>query len=268
MAVWLDGEKVTEEQMQIIGPGLFWGYGLFETIKINSGQVVFLDEHLKRLMGSAFALDLEKGIDVDGLHQDCINFLAENEINDGALKVTLFKGCQKNHILLTADHRKYSDQQYCSGMSLAISNVIRNESSNIIRHKTLQYFENILEKNKAVQLGYDDAILLNSMGFITETTVANLFFIKGDTIFTADQDTGILPGIVRDKVFLLAETNNICLEAGSYILEDLMESDMVFITNSLMGIMPVNRIDQKMFEISHPLFKKLQDAYLKLCREG
>ena len=92
-------------------------------------------------------------------------------------------------------------------------------------------------------------IFLNSKGQLAEGSLSNLFFIKDNVIYTPADDCGLLPGIMRHKVVELLEENTISCQKGHYSLEELLAADEVFVTNSLMEIMPVNRIDDQVFKV-------------------
>ena len=268
MKSYLGKKMVTDDQQLLIGPGLFWGYGLFETMLIKNGQLIFFKEHYDRLLQSAGILSLQLDADYGVVKDRCEQAIRENKITNGALKMTLYKGQAKDHLLITTDTRSYSLQQYQEGFTLCKSQVKKNESSEILRHKTLQYLENILEKNKANQNGYDDALFFNTPGFVAETTTANIFFINDDKLFTPAIDTGVLPGVVREKVLQLAGEMEISVFEGFYSEQELMESDAVFITNSLLGLMPVRIIGKQEFSVNHPLLSELSKAYSSLLKKN
>ena len=92
-------------------------------------------------------------------------------------------------------------------------------------------------------------IFLNTKGQLAEGSLSNLFFIKAGTVYTPADDCGLLPGIMRDKVLDLLKENLISCEQGCFSLEQLLDADEVFVTNSLMEIMPVHTIDEKTFKV-------------------
>ena len=117
--------------------------------------------------------------------------------------------------------------------------------------KSTCYIENIVEKNKGRNLGFDEIIFLNEKGYIAEGATSNIFFIKNNKIFTPKVKCGILNGIVRQWV-----VDNFIVEEGEYKIEDLLMSDAIFVTNSIVGIMKVCEIEGKKFN-SHDKIEEI-----------
>jgi len=261
MKIYFNGKIIEENQDYIFESWLFHGYGLFETIKIIQGKTVFLNEHYQRMKKSSMVLNLKIDIDLSKVFEMADELIKINKIQEGSLKLLLLKGLEHDHMMINTNSKKYEQEKYNHGVSIKISERIKNEKSLLINHKTINYLENILEKKAALKEGYDDAMFLNSKEYITETTVANIFFINKKEIYTPSVDSGILPGVVREKVFYIAEKKNIVLKEGHFSKEEIMNSESVFVTNSLMGIMPVKLIDNKIFNIKNETMQEISESY-------
>lgn len=228
----------------LLDEGSFFGKGVFETI-LWEDRPIFLKEHIERLKKSMEALSLEP-LEEGKL----LSFLDTLEIKYKALKITV---TPLNIIISTRDI-PYNEESYNRGFDLTLSDVRRNSTSILTSIKSTCYIENILEKEKAVKKGFNDCLFLNEHDYVTETSCSNIFFIKKGIIFTASNDEGLLRGIIRAWIL---KNYDVCEKKISY--NELKTMDEVFITNSLMGIMRVNRIDNIVYKEN----KKTKDIMKK-----
>lgn len=133
-----------------------------------------------------------------------------------------------------------------------ISDHKRNETSLLVKHKTANYMENYFIARAAIRQGFDDAVFLNTQNQVTETTKSNLFFVKDGVLHTPNVQCGLLPGVIREWVIRKAASLGIDCREGYYGLAELMEADEVLITNSVMGIMHGQKIDEKCYNDGFP----------------
>lgn len=212
--------------------GFSFGKGAFETIKVVDRKPLFLDAHLKRLNKSLDFFEIRKEIDQEEIYSYIKN---ENEANF-ALKIIV---SDKNFILSSReDNYKNEDKLF----KLKISPVRRNSTSKMVYHKSLSYYENILEHRWAVAKGFDSALFLNERGDVTETSFANIFFVKDEEIFTPILSSGLLKGTMRDYLIKNYKINEKIISN-----DEIKGFDEVFISNSLMGVRSVLAIDDKIF---------------------
>jgi branched-chain amino acid aminotransferase len=180
--------------------------------------------------------------------------LVRNGLQDAGLRLTVSRGegevgidpslCLKPTIVVMAKPVvTYTDQQREQGKVLHLSSVRRNsELAQSPQIKALSFLNNILAKQEAVRVGADDALMLNMDGYLSECTTSNIFFVKNQQLYTPAVDCGILKGITRDVVIELAHKLEVCVEEGRYTMEQLLQADECFITNTGIEIMPVSRI--------------------------
>lgn len=214
----------------ILDDGINFGLGAFETIKIsNCGKAILLNEHIHRLKNTLNVLGINKDISTEKL----CNVIECNELKNVALKVIV----TRQNIILSTRNIPYKKDDYARGFNVYFSEYRRNSKSLLTYHKTLNYGENILEKRNALKRGFDEPLFLNEKNEISEGATTNIFFVKEDKIYTPKIDSGILNGILRNWVI---NNFNVCEE--SYTLEDLKYFDEIFLTNSLIGIMKVSKI--------------------------
>ena len=212
----------------LIDEGLFFGKGVFETI-LWKDRPVFLNEHIERLKSS-----MEK-IGLLPLEEKMVReYLDKLDIKDKGVKITV----TPLNIIITEREINYKEEDYNRGMTLTISKVRRNSTSRLCYIKSTCYIENLIEKENAKKIGYDDVIFLNEKGYVTETSCANIFIVKNKEIFTPIISDGLLDGIIRRKII-----EHYDVKEKNITMKDLKESEEVIITNSLMGIMSIKRID-------------------------
>lgn len=240
---------IYEESNILLDEGSFFGKGVFETI-LWINRPVFLKEHIERLKNGIRVLGLSS------LEEDkVIEFLQELNVINKAIKVMV----TPLNIVISKRDILYKDEDYKKGFDLKLSNVKRNSSSCLTYIKSTCYIENILEKEKAKKLGYDDVLFVNEKGFVTETSCSNIFIIKNQTIMTPKIENGLLDGIIRKWVI-----KNFLVKEEDILYKELECADEVFITNSLMGIMKVNRIDEFIYnnEAYTNSIKEIYDRFI------
>ena len=226
----LNGE-VAEDERIILDSGFHFGRGLFETMLVKE-EPLFLAEHLERI---------NKGLPLIGIDKK----ISREEVLDAAEKLqcrgrVLKMAVTEKNTLFTARENRYKAEDYSRGFNVGISPVMRNESSPLTYLKSLNYLDNILEHERCIRQGLDEVLFFNSRGMLCEGSVSNVFFIKGDRIFTPSAECGLLGGVVRK--FIL---DSFGVTEGSFTRGELLEADCVFLTNSVMGIMKIAEIDGK-----------------------
>ena len=245
-----------------------FGLGAFETIGIENGHPILLEKHLKRLRRAADFLKLgdptERGI----TSQKIMKYLEEQgrqaEVKDEfgnlehcGLKVML----TKDNVVFSLRANHYTPEKYGKGFVMDISKVKRNETSPLVYHKTMNYGDCILEKRNATAAGADERLFLNTKKQISEGTVSNVFFVRKGVICTPEISCGLLPGILREYI-----CESEAVEETDIYVQDLKWYQECFVTNSLMGIMPVRQIGEIRFEedqVTKELMRKYQDMVRK-----
>ena len=232
--------------------GYSFGLGAFETIAVKDGKLIFLDRHLRRLDRALHFLKIgaldERGI----TEKQVIDYVQQQKLTDGACKLTV----SKENVVFQQRQNPYTDDIRRTGFVMDFSSVRRNETSPLTAYKTLNYGDCILENRQAHGLGMNERIFLNTKGQISEGTVSNIFFVRSGKLYTPDLSCGLLPGILREY---LCETENV-EEAVIYPAE-LGQYEECFVTNSLMGIMPVNQLGEwksESREVTNQLLKKYE----------
>lgn len=224
--------------------GVLYGMGIFETIRVAGGVPRFLDRHLSRLFRSAGDLGLEVPFGESEISLMARGTASENRMGEGALRLTLTAGGEgvRPGLFVTARENSYTPDQYRDGIRAGFSSVRKNELSPLARHKTLNYFENIIARREAGAAGWGEAFFLNTSGYLAEGAVSNIFLVAGGTVVTPDPASGLLPGITRERVIEACLREGIKVEERAVLPAELHRAGECFITNSLMGVLPVIRV--------------------------
>ncbi|MFZ3372065.1 MAG: aminotransferase class IV [Desulfitobacteriaceae bacterium] len=232
---------------------LLFGYGIFETLLITTSGPQLLHAHWQRMRDGARVLNLALP-DFPLWSQQIERYLSTSPSKPPyALRVTLSGGApiQDHPPQLLFQNRSfpYTVSQYEKGIRLYLLPTPRNEFSPLTKIKSTNYLENILAKEEALRNNAEEGIWLNSHNFIVEGTMSNIFFVSKRILYTPSLNCGCLPGTRRFLILELAAKLKIPVSEGSFSLEDLLLADEVFLTNALMGIMPVQRINDHSFKI-------------------
>jgi branched-subunit amino acid aminotransferase/4-amino-4-deoxychorismate lyase len=232
-------------RISVLGDGFMFGHGLFETIKVVGGLPVFFDDHMDRLGRSAAALGLTLNSTPKQLCAQCDQVIAVNGLDAGNLKVVLFQdeGCCGEVVLARAG--LYPADFYIRGFR--VKTELGGARGMLAAHKTLNYFENVAAKRRVVSAGFDEPVFVDSANGVLEGATTNIFIVKGKRVFTPPTDGRILPGVVRGRVMKMLG-DRLAEEPVSQNL--LRQADEVFVTNALLGVMPVAVVDVQVYDLT------------------
>ncbi len=235
-----------------------FGIGLFETIKIENSIPIELDLHLDRMYNSIEELNLNISEDKYDLKSKILSYIDENNIVYKALRVTVF---DEGYNISTRDI-VYNKEMYNKGLKLMLSTNKRGDSI-LYKHKTTNYFENIYIKRYALENGFDDAVFLDYENRILECSISNIFFIKNNQIYTPNKDLSILNGIMKKRIIRLCGELKINIVETDIKITDLKNFEFCFVSNSLMGIMKVEKINDIKFKQNNDIFNELWSRIIK-----
>lgn len=237
--------------------GLLLGDGLFETMRVLRGRILQWERHWSRLHGGAQTIGLALPWGKVDLHGAVGQILHANGLAEAAVRLTVTRGNSAARGLLppadtlptliirATPFAPYPERLYRDGMRAIVSRrVRRNEHSTLSRIKSLCYLDNVLARQEAAEQGADEALLLNTQGNVACAATANVFSVREGRLYTPPVAAGALPGTLRA---LVSEEFAPKLGCGLHVTQlsetALREADEVFLTNALMGVMPVRAID-------------------------
>ena len=237
--------------------GFTLGDGLFETIRVRQGVILRLPRHLARLRNGANVLALALQWTDAEIENAILQTIEANRLKDAVVRLTVSRGVPSIRGLLpdskventtmviqAESFTGYPSEIYRRGIHAVISTIRRNEFSPLANVKSLNYLDNILARQEAAKKGADDALMLNTAGNIACASAANIFFVKGDTLITPPLNDGALPGTMRAYVMneLMPKYGLAAVERSVFPAE-IYEMDEAFLTNALMGVMPLVSVD-------------------------
>jgi branched-chain amino acid aminotransferase group I len=284
--IYLNGQLIPRSKAKLspFDHGFLYGYGLFETMRAYNGHIFRLDRHLARLRRSAQSLGLAHSVIASEAKQSleaaCTKILEANKLKDARLRLTVSAGegdmtpdpntCSSPTVLITAQNLvPPPPEKYESGFKAAVSSLRRNSQSPLSRLKSTCYMENILARTAARAAGCDEALYLNEQGYLAEGSTTNVFLVSHGELITPCFESGVLPGIAREAVLEIARTSNIKATERWVQLNELIEAQEAFVTNSILELMPLVSVEGRPIGTGKPgkLTGDLLFAYRKLVDE-
>ena len=275
--VYLNGYLMPlgQASISVLDYGFLYGYGLFETMRAYGGKIFRLDSHLSRLARAAEILGLPIG--ALELKDAVMDTIKANKLSDARIRITISMGeggmvpdpstCGKPTVLILAGHyQPYPEQVYQKGFRAVVSSIRRNSQSPLSRLKSANYLESILAKQEARAAGVDEALCLNEKGLLAEASMSNIFLVTDGILRTPGQESGVLPGIIRETIMELASQLGINTLEQDIRLDELFQAQEAFFTNSLIEVMPLIEVDGKFIGSGRPgsLTQRLMVAYKEL----
>ncbi|MEM2067870.1 MAG: branched-chain-amino-acid transaminase [Nitrososphaerota archaeon] len=255
--IYIDGEFYAKSsaKISVFDHGFLYGDGVFEGIRVYGGVVFKLREHVERLYRSAKAIRLEIPMTVDEMVDAVIKTVRVNGFRDAYIRLVVTRGvgdlgldprkCGKPSVIVIVEQLEpiLGAKSRETGVKLIISST-RRDPVYATSHevKSLNYLNSILAKLEAIAAGADDAVMLDSRGFVSEATGANIFVVRSGVLVTPPVTAGILPGITRAFVMELARRLGIPVEERDITPTELLTSDEVFLTGTGAEIVPVAMI--------------------------
>jgi len=243
------GERVA---LDPASPAFAHGFGLFETIRVADGRIIFWAEHWARLRASARAFDLDCTVSEEEALA-AAKALCRAAKSPVALKLSLLSEGERTRLYLYL--RPAS--RWPERVSLRWTADGRlDPSCPLAGHKTHNYMANLRLLQRSRKAGYDDVLRRTTDGRLGETAVSNFFLWEGGVLRTPDLSCGILPGVVREAVMGVAKERGMEVSTGDLGPEDLARCELAFVTNSSCGIRPVSAIRGEGLDLSFKTFLK------------
>ncbi len=283
--IWMNGEMVPWEdaKIHVLTHTLHYGTGVFEGIRAyetEQGPAIFrLTEHIERLYNSAKILGMPIPYDVPTIVQACKDVVADSGLDACYLRPIAYYGYGEMGLATGACTIDVAIAAWPWGAYLgddAVTKGVRMKISSWTRHDhnimppaaktTGNYANSTLAKMEALNAGYDEAIMLNGAGLVSECSGENIFVAKGDVILTPPTSSGALPGITQHTVMTLAADHGIDIQVGDLARSDLYTADEIFVVGTAAEVSAVNSVDDRPVPCPGPATKVLADAYADLVR--
>jgi branched-subunit amino acid aminotransferase/4-amino-4-deoxychorismate lyase len=267
--LYFEGEFLVRDDhfLETLTPGIFEARGIFETMRVDNGRVVLLDRHLQRLRQGARILRLrlpQTTKELQGIVQRVVMF---NQFKSGRARIMLF---QKDHssielAVMIMPRTVFTEQDYFHGYNVTTTRCAIPSTSRYALVKSLDYGRYYQAYQAARSKGFNETLLINAKGLIVEASRSNVFFIKDEVIYTPSLTLGCLDGITRRMVIECARDFKLPVKAVNPKMPDVLSCDEAFLTNALIGVMPITRVDGKIIESGRvgDWTYKIRSQYLK-----
>jgi branched-chain amino acid aminotransferase len=286
--IWLDGEFVDwdDAKIHILTHSLHYGLGAFEGIrayKKDSGEtcVFRLKEHVDRLFDTCKMTLLAPKFTREQILQASVEILRRNKMTDGYLRPMIFVGegamgvyAPNNPVRATVIAWKWGtylgEDALKKGIRAKISSFSRHHVNvSLAKGKIMgQYTGSVLAKRDARLSGYDEAILLDPNGYVSEGSGENIFVVRRGVLHTPDLSSSILEGITRDAILTLAREQGIPVHEGRLTRDQLWLADEAFFTGTAAEVTPIREIDNRPIGDGTvgPVTRLLQERFFSIVR--
>nr|CRH05257.1 Branched-chain-amino-acid aminotransferase [Candidatus Magnetococcus massalia] len=282
--IWMDGEMVEwrDAKIHVLTHSLHYGLGVFEGIRCyeaDQGPAIFrLKEHIDRLFKSAHILGMPVEQDREEIAQVCKDVVKANNLNSGYIRPLFYYGaesmginpapCRVHGVVASWSWGAYLGEE---GMEKGI----RIKTSSFTRHHpnitmtrakaTGNYPNSILAKSEALRCGYDEALLLDTEGYVAEGSGENIFLIEGNTLITPPLDSA-LDGITRDTAMTIAREMGLDVQEHRFPRDAVLIADEAFFTGTAAEVTPIRELDDRQIGkgTAGPVTKEIQKRFFDI----
>ena len=283
--IWMDGEYVDWDQarVHVLTPSLHYGWGVFEGIRAYEtarGSAVFrLTDHMQRLFRSAKIYHMEPPVSLEGAVKVTKDLVAMNGIPTCYIRPIVYLGFGEMGLNpLNGDVRMaiaawpwgayLGEEAFETGVRVKVSSW-RRLDPNIIppaAKATGQYLNSSLAKAEAVNAGYDEGVLLNANGFVTDGSGENLFVVRDGALLTPPLAAGCLAGITRASIMRIAADQGIPVHETDLVRTDLYLADEAFFTGTAAEVVPIREVDDRVLGDPGPITRRVQEVFVAATR--
>lgn len=286
--VCLNGQivHVEDARLSAFDPGLTHGAGLFETLRVYGGTPFRLGAHLERMTASARKLSMAVPADLHALRTDADRLLRAMELRDARMRITVTPGTAAAAapratadgqdatgeppappctVLITAAplDRQHEAAVFERGLTVCVSSFRQHTGDPTAGHKTLSYLPRLIGLREAQSRQCGEALWFTPDNRLAEACMSNIFLVRDDRLLTPPIDTPVLPGVTRAAVLELAAGEGVPCVEQPLTIDDLLAASEVFLTNAVIELMPVTRIERHVVadEKPGPLTRRLSGLY-------
>jgi branched-chain amino acid aminotransferase len=279
--IWLDGEMVPwrEAKVHVLTHTLHYGMGVFEGERIyhtDKGPAIFrLKDHTARLFRSAHIMGMQIPFDQETINAATVAAVRDNKLESGYIRPMAFYGAEgmglradnlKTHVMVAAWQwgTYMGEENLRNGIKIRTSSYTRHHvNSMMVKSKTnANYVNSMMALQEAIASGCDEALMLDSEGFVAEGSAENFFLVRDDVIYTPEL-TSALDGITRNTVIQLAQEQGYTVKEKSITRDEVYVADEAFFTGSAAEVTPIRMLDGRVIGNGGrgPVTERLQSLY-------
>ncbi len=247
--------KTADAKISVFDRGFLFGDSVYEVIRTYEGIPLLLGEHLRRLWHSASKIEMPIRFSQEHIIREINTTLGELGVQSAYVRIMVSRGESppfldptlsgpNNLIIIAMEFKEPPKEWYEKGVNVIISNIERTSikafDPNI---KSGNYLNNVMAFMNAKKEGAFDAIMLNSLGHLTEGTTSNIWMVKDGRVYTPPLSAGLLDGITRKTILVLAKKNGLIVEQKNLNPDDLINADEAFITATTKEVVPITRVN-------------------------
>jgi branched-subunit amino acid aminotransferase/4-amino-4-deoxychorismate lyase len=267
----INGTLMPEEQASLpaTSRAISYGDGCFETFVSYKGKFLHFEDHFARLQSGLNYLEMNLDLTQDQLKSEVQKLLEENEFEDedSVVRIQCYREGSSGYFDISdrsgfiISNRLIPERQ--ESLNLKSVSIPTIPSIALERKVKLSNSINYIKAaQEAKKKGGDDALMLTIDKNISETTISNIFWIKGNQVFTPSLNCDLLPGVTRSILIkLIDQDSDLRLIEGAFRPEDIYSAEAVFCTNSVMEMKSVSSVDDHLYKTEHSVFEKLKDDF-------
>lgn len=273
----LHNDEIAETSARVLAPGqigLLTGWGVFSTIRVAHGIPFAFERHWERMRRDAATLRVPFPPDSESVRSSLMRLIEANQAWDATLRTVvvrnrggLWEGPSDRDFDLIALTTGLKD--WGEGVKLTVQEQGRHAAGRFRGVKILSWAQNLAMLEEAQSRGFDEVLLLNERGEVSECTSANVFIAQGGEVLTPPLDSGCLPGVTREILLDAIQVEGIRIRERAIRLNDLQDADEVFVTSTTRNVLPVVSIDgrpaphrDKVRDLLESAFERYVEAYV------
>ena len=279
----MNGEFVTKEdaKVSVYDHGFLYGDGIFEGIRVYSGNVFRLKEHLNRLYDSAKAIMLTIPYTYEEVEKTVLDTVRKNDLENAYVRMVISRGvgnlgldpftCHKPQMIVIAEQLALFPKEFYETGIEVVTVATRRNRGDILdpKIKSLNYLNNILIRIEAHLAGVSEALTMNTEGYVAEGSGDNVFLVKDGALITPPSYIGALQGITRQAIIDLATQMEYTVKEQPFTRYDVFTADEVFLTGTAAEMIPVVKVDGRVIGDGKPgtHTNRLLEGFRKLVTE-
>lgn len=277
--VFINNKVVPEKSatISVFDRSYLYGEGVFETLRAYEGRLPFVDLHYERLKKNCKRLGIDVPVDRAGFEKAIKKTLAANNIKNASIRVTLSpigashgiakpKNMRVNFSIFCSSYTGRAKELYSKGARVIIIKDVPCDHPSMADIKSTNYLNKMLARDQVIKFKADEGVFCTPEGKVLEGSATNIFIVKNKNVITPPISDGILAGVTRNVVLNLAEGKGLDVRESTITMDDLKNSDEIFLTGTTTEILPVKEFIKFCEKKSSPgpVTTELMQAYKDL----